>query len=866
MSTSFHALLEAIGRTDDDIRIAYARPQGEFHTFPTNRDAAAAFITENPDTNVWFEINHSRHRAPEGRSSAMDVDRLAALYVDVDHKGGGMGSPEAAWQLVDDLSAALGVPPAAIVHTGNGIQPYWPISDGDIDEGSRELVAIVLARWKEMCRTFAMAAGGKVDSVFDLPRIFRVPGSFNVKDPEHPLPVTVDFPDGSDSFTLAELQEIFDDYGIEAVPREIPTEVVSAPDEWEWQNRDCRHVATIRREWANAQPGARHPWLLAQAAMLHGMIRYGCLTEQTFLDMRVELDQRFQALLAGEHPPRAAAPNEISAAYRWGMQQATLWSKEKLIDEMRQHPHEDFIAALIRGATTVGQAPLPPKPAPTVEQSNVTDLFTRRPRPSGNPGGDAATFGALALVSESAQARLATAAHTDTGNAELYAQEVAGRFMFVTERGWHRWNGKIWVPDTSALHREAYKDLFTNRLIASNDPQETAWLTQSLNAGRTNAAIKMAETVSSIRVEPADMDANPYELVTPAGIYNLRAGDIRQANPLVDRNSKTTGATPEEGEPTEFLKFLRWAFHDNEVLIAYVRRVLGIALIGELRSQIFPIFLGSGSNGKSTLFDVLLAILGSYAKKPSSAFLVEQKGNVIPEQVAGLSGVRLALVSEIPPKATFDEELIKSLTGDRTITARKLHENSVTFPNTVTVAGAFNHLPGVAVGGRSWWRRQRVIKMTAYMPDQLADLDLPERLIRNEGGRILNWIVGGTLDYLANGEQAPAEVLSAVKEYRDSEDDMTRFFNAELEVVQPNELGEVGVVPRQAVYQRYVQFMQVNRLYASMVSEPKFVREFLVEHPEARFVLGGVEDTAVFRGIRLKGFHLAPDLPFVHRN
>jgi hypothetical protein len=39
-----------------------------------------------------------------------------------------------------------------------------------------------------------------------------------------------------------------------------------------------------------------------------------------------------------------------------------------------------------------------------------------------------------------------------------------------------------------------------------------------------------------------------------------------------------------------------------------------------------------------------------------------------------------------------------------------------------------------------------------------------------------------------------------------------------------------------------------------------------VEHPEARFVINGIEDTNVFRGIRLKGIQIVPDLPFVHRN
>jgi phage/plasmid-associated DNA primase len=152
----------------------------------------------------------------------------------------------------------------------------------------------------------------------------------------------------------------------------------------------------------------------------------------------------------------------------------------------------------------------------------------------------------------------------------------------------------------------------------------------------------------------------------------------------------------------------------------------------------------------------------------------------------------------------------------------------------------------------------RLIKMIAYIPDAQQDRMLRQRIVENEGGRVLAWLIQGTQEYLAGGEQQPSKVRAATAEYRLSEDDIARFIDTELLLVQD------GVVPRKSLYARYVAFMQTNRLFASMLSEPKFAREFLVLHPEARIVVQGVEDVENYQGFHLKNVSFAiPELPYV---
>jgi P4 family phage/plasmid primase-like protien len=825
----FNELLTRLGRSRDDVRLITARGKDlrSFIPAPEDIDTAVEAAVEN-DEHVWYEINPSSFREDHGRSSARHITRLVTLYVDVDYKDGGMGSLEVAHQLIDDLTGALGAAPAAIVSTGNGLQPYWPITDGDMpDEASRTRVLTVLARFKALVDMFAAAHGGKIDSLFDLPRIFRVPGSLNVKDADNPKPVTVVFPEGSAAFELAELEEIFDDYGIDAQPRKVAAEPVSGMAEWDWAEHDCHFAATFREEILHAPVTARHPWMLAHVAVLHGMIRYGCLTESTFEELRSQIDHRHADLCRSQAPVREPEPREYVAALRWGAEQASRWTATQLIDEMRSHTHTDFLAMFTTGVRE--QLPPSAQTPPEPPAPPVISLFTKQPLPAAPVQSQGLSYGSLALQpTPQSQARLTVTAHTDSGNAELFAHAIAGRFMFVSGIGWHLWDGSRWIEDTGARVREALKDLFTVRLQSATDLDEQQWLRQSLNSARMTATLKWAESVPAVQAYPYELDRNPMELVTPGGIVSLADRTIRPASPLQDRNTKITAAAPDwSRRPARFLQVLQFAFGHDPELIGYVQRLFGLSLIGELRAQIFPIFHGSGANGKSLLFQIFLAILGSYGMKLGQTFLVQTRGEQHPEQIAALRGVRLALASEVPVTAKFNEELVKALTGDAKITARKLYENSAEHDNATTLMLAANHLPTVTGGGPAWWRRQRLIAMPNVMPEEQQDDTLGDTIIREEGGAVLAWMIDGAAAYLTQGEQVPASVKAATHRYRIEEDALARFIDTHL-VFDPT-----SATTRQSVYMQYQMWANTNRIFP-MLSEPKFAREFITIHPSVQ--------------------------------
>ncbi len=86
---------------------------------------------------------------------------------------------------------------------------------------------------------------------------------------------------------------------------------------------------------------------------------------------------------------------------------------------------------------------------------------------------------------------------------------------------------------------------------------------------------------------------------------------------------------------------------------------------------LFFVYGKSGSNGKSTLVDLIRDMLGDYGlHTPTETLLVKQYDNAIPADLARLDGARMVTAIEANFNRHLDEARIKSMTGGEPITAR----------------------------------------------------------------------------------------------------------------------------------------------------------------------------------------------------
>jgi hypothetical protein len=323
---------------------------------PATADAIGAEASRHVDTSdLWWSVNTlAVPEGYQGRGTAEHVFRWVGIYADLDVKAGGLPSLEAAEAVIDAVSAMLGHDPVTVLESGHGLQPVWamdPADDGTDLAGDEERRATARALMRRFGRLMTHVASlvdeehrGRVDSVFDIARVLRLPGTVNRKDPDVPVPTGVRFPGGS-PLGVGELAEQLTAYGVTERPgdRDDPGEVRSEPGSWAWAERPCstypeRAIAGWRTD---PVPGGRHPWLVRQAVRLACMHRAGCLTRAQHEEGARVLAERMDRLCtkAEGDQYRQVAPGEVAGALAWGVARAAAKTDAELDAELGHHRH-----------------------------------------------------------------------------------------------------------------------------------------------------------------------------------------------------------------------------------------------------------------------------------------------------------------------------------------------------------------------------------------------------------------------------------------------------------------------------------------------------------------------------------------------
>ena len=122
----------------------------------------------------------------------------------------------------------------------------------------------------------------------------------------------------------------------------------------------------------------------------------------------------------------------------------------------------------------------------------------------------------------------------------------------------------------------------------------------------------------------------------------------------------------------------------------------------------------------------------------------------------------------------LDEGLIKQLSGEDPVTARKLYGDEFEFIPEFKLWMATNHKPIIRGTDTGIWRRVHMIPFEVQIPDEKKDKHLVGKLYRELPG-VLKWAVDGCLLYQREGLKMPEAVFKAVAEYRHEMDVVSLF-------------------------------------------------------------------------------------------
>ena len=160
----------------------------------------------------------------------------------------------------------------------------------------------------------------------------------------------------------------------------------------------------------------------------------------------------------------------------------------------------------------------------------------------------------------------------------------------------------------------------------------------------------------------------------------------------MDFITKITSVSPGDDGKALWLDSVGRTFQGNVELIDYVQRIAGLAVIGQVELEALIISYGEGSNGKSTFWNTIASVLGSYSGTISAdALTANCKRNVKPE-LAEAKGKRLLIAAELEEGMRLSTSVVKQLCSTDRISAEKKYKDPSSFMPSHTLVLYTNHL------------------------------------------------------------------------------------------------------------------------------------------------------------------------------
>lgn len=296
-----------------------------------------------------------------------------------------------------------------------------------------------------------------------------------------------------------------------------------------------------------------------------------------------------------------------------------------------------------------------------------------------------------------------------------------------------------------------------------------------------SAALKEARP--TIQIEQRVLDADEFLLNLPSGTCNLRTGAVREHN-AQDYITKQTAVDPSGDGMDAWEDALRTFFQGDADLIRYVQEIVGLAAIGKVYIEALVIAYGEGRNGKSTFWNTIARVLGTYSGNMSADTLtVGCKRNVKPE-LAEAKGKRMIIAAELEEGMRLNTSNVKQLCSTDEIYAEKKYKAPFSYVPTHTLVLYTNHLPRVGAIDQGTWRRLIVIPFNAKIEGKADIKNYSDFLFKTAGGAVLSWIIEGAKRVIASDYKIvqPKVVQDAIQKYKENNDWLSHFLDDCCEV------------------------------------------------------------------------------------
>jgi putative DNA primase/helicase len=419
---------------------------------------------------------------------------------------------------------------------------------------------------------------------------------------------------------------------------------------------------------------------------------------------------------------------------------------------------------------------------------------------------------------------------TDQGNAERLLGLVGPQYRWSqSEKSWRHFNGQRWVRDESRLYQDAVK--MFKKMTRSTDPQEAKWGKRCQSDAAVEACRRSFRHQPGISVETEQFNQRRDLLNLNNGTLNLSTGELLDHNPQHYITQMFNASHDPQATCPNFDEFIVSVLPDPQIR-AYVQRAVGATLLGEAGARAVFLAHGPSGTGKTQFLELLKFLFGTYgATAPASTFR-SKRDNAPPHDLHKLAGKRFVATSETSDTASFDEELLKRLTGGDSISSRDLYESFQDWVPECDIWMATNFPPRFSSDDNAMWKRAKLIPFMTVMGEDGNPNPIPNfartRLF-DEADGILNWILAGLRDFLEGGLQEPESIGLAADQLRLESDPVGQFAEESFSdgVL---ELGEDKKMRSAELHNIYQEWSRRNGQRA--VSQRRFVHRLESTYPQ----------------------------------
>ncbi|MBB3991321.1 DNA primase family protein [Croceicoccus naphthovorans] len=336
-------------------------------------------------------------------------------------------------------------------------------------------------------------------------------------------------------------------------------------------------------------------------------------------------------------------------------------------------------------------------------------------------------------------------------------------------------------PDAAAL-REQYGEWCTPQRALERLKLLRGHAVRSGNASQTSAMLTQAKVLPALRAWSEDFDVDPLaynvlngtlRFLPPADDGGPWRADFREGHDPADMISQVANvAYDPNAECPMWLERLSLVQPDAEQCAIFAR-MYGQTLTGLTDCEEFYVHKGLGGDGKSKTHEIIADLHGDYYRhSPVKTFLqasFQKSGSEHRSDLVRLAGdIRMVVSEEPAPNVAWDGELLKMVTGGGHVTARGSGaKTEITYKPRWKLFVEVNPLPRIPGDDRGFRRRLKLVLWPVDLRTVEGGFEAPERLrkrLMTEKAGILNWMIAGCLDWLADRRIPVPQVMAEALE------------------------------------------------------------------------------------------------------